>query len=122
MREHPNRDEWDENRIVLTIDEDEYSAYCSANAEGRIFIDGTPSRDIHSIEHVAPFRMDILLDEPPEDDEALVEDVAAHFNEQFKENCNEMYERIEESDDPLQEILDMEPDEVVVVPDSEEEQ
>lgn len=136
-------EEYGDDKIVLTsegvYEGHELEAYCSPDTDGEDYdADGNvvtekPSNSNHPV-HLptgdwsnstfgAPFPVDIVFTAKIPNPETVVEirdQLGQEFNQDFHERCEEVYSIIDEADDPLQEIMDMEPDEVVVsdIPDN----
>lgn len=109
---------YDENKVVLT-EQGEYEgftirAYASPDSEGRTWIDGgdTEIGDVNTRERFgSPFPVDIVIEEniyPQEGEiEAIREQLGTAFEEQFDGKVDQVFEQIEDSDDPLETILQM---------------
>ena len=90
-------DDLDEAGLLLTIEEDDWNAVCHPQIEGATHV---------SQKHGAPFHFRTSGD-PPSPTE-----VGDRFSEQFDSKVSAVYDLIDESDDPLETILDLEPDQL----------
>jgi hypothetical protein len=88
-------DDLDSDKVLLTIEEDDWNAVCHPQIEGATHV---------SQKHGAPFAFRTSGD-PPSPTE-----VGDLFSEQFDSKVSAVYDLIDESDDPLETILDLEPD------------
>jgi len=89
-------DDLDEAGLLLTIEEDDWNAVCHP--------DISKASGLNSRKHGAPFAFRTSGD-PPSPSE-----VGDRFSEQFDSKVSAVYDLIDESDDPLETILDLEPD------------
>lgn len=90
-------DDLDSDKVLLTIEEDDWNAVCHPQIEGATHV---------SQKHGAPFQFR-TSGNPPSPSE-----VGDRLSEQFDSKVNEVYNMINESDDPLESILDLEPDQL----------
>jgi len=90
-------DDLDEAGLLLTIEEDDWNAVCHPD------ISDANGLSV-SQKHGAPFAFRTSGD-PPSPSE-----VGNRFSEQFDAKVSAVYDLIDESDDPLETILDLEPD------------
>lgn len=93
--------EIDESKIVLALEGEGWRAIASPDVS-----DGASSRKFGS-----PFDF-VSVGDPPSNEE-----LGDSFSEQFDQKVNAVYDLIDESDDPLDAILDLEPDDLIVSPD-----
>lgn len=98
-------DDLDDSKVLLTIEEDEWNGVCHPDIE---------SEPLVSNKHGAPFNWRTSGDPP------AAEEVGERFGQEFEAKVDAVYELIDESDEPLDAILDLEPDDLVVSPDPQE--
>jgi hypothetical protein len=113
MSDHTERQGWDEDRIVLTTEGPDYTVYCSPEADGGVYMKGERISEETLEQHGAPFPFDIVFDGiyPREGEmELLAEEVGEQFAEQFEGEVDKVYETIKDSDDPVETIMDMDPE------------
>lgn len=109
---------WDEDKILLVEDGDEYTAYLSPDAGGEVFVGDNQvsvdtAGDSYSYgstldRHGAPFNFDIVFhDRYPREGEVepVAEEIGERFREKFDEIVMDVYNVIDESDDPLHTIM-----------------
>lgn len=117
-------DEYDEDNISFMVEREfngsELEAYCTPDAEGRTFIGGGSQRlPFETTDRAgAPFAVDIVIEgnERPSEEElyTLRQELGDSFNEKFNARVDEVYEILDGEDDPLDAILSLDPDELVV--------
>jgi hypothetical protein len=125
-----------DDRVLLTVKGEyaghEVQAYCSPNSDGELyFSDGEMVNEdaelptFYQMKNGAPFDFDVVLvnDVYPQEGEIeeLAEALGSAFNEGFHERVDDVFQLIEGSDDPLDAIKDLDPDDVVVAPTYREE-
>lgn len=117
---HPERQGWSDDRIVLSIEGDDYTAWCGPDADGGVFLEGNRisvdtgnsgySYGTSLPRHGSPFPFDIVYHEryPQEGEvEPLAEELGERFSDRFDQKVNEVYETISQSDEPLDTIMDL---------------
>lgn len=123
--------DYDESRVLLTkegiYEGHQFQAYCGPDSQGEDYdADGNvvtekptdiPTDNWSRQQFGAPFPVDVVFTDEIPDPETVAEirdQLGPEFGDQFMQKTSEVYERINESDDPLQEVLDLEPDELKV--------
>lgn len=123
---HPETHDWGDDRIVLHIERDEFDAYCSPEAAGEVFVGeeqvsesgerhGTAPAPSTLDMNGAPFPFDIVFHDERRGREAeqeLAQELGDAFREKFDERVAEVWEAVEDSDDPLDAVMDMEPESI----------
>lgn len=107
-----------DEKICLTVEGEfqgrSISAYCSPDSEGQTyFADGETAGNPIIDQHGAPFRVDIVLhgDVYPEYEEMknIREEIGTAISAQFEEKCNNIFEAIDGTEDPIEEIESLDP-------------
>lgn len=104
-----------DNTIVLTIEKDDVTAHCTPDADGEVFVAGEWVGDTPK-DHDAPFNIDIFFEDRhprPNEITTLTDELADEFCEQFDETVDNVVEQIENSEEPLDTIMEMEPDDLI---------
>lgn len=113
---HPARQNWDENRIVLQESGDGYTAWCSPDARGSVYLGETEVGDRRALDqNGAPFPFDIVFHDALPGQGTVTElekELGEAFSDQFDGKVDDVYETIEESDDPIATIMDLDPDDL----------
>lgn len=131
--------DYDETRILLTTEgvyeEHHLEAYCSPDAAGEDYdADGNvvtekptdsdspvtvPTGNWSRQQFGAPFAVDIVFTAKIPQPETVIEirdQLGDEFEDEFVKRTEEVYEKISESDDPLDEIMDLDSDQLIVEP------
>jgi hypothetical protein len=111
-----------DNRVLLTVEGyfQDYSvtAFSCPDAEGRTFIDSDKEiGDVHHTEkYGAPFAVDVVIHDPiyPQEGEveAIRDELGTEFQEQFDGKIDNVFEQLKDSEDPFEDIKNMETDDL----------
>ncbi len=121
-------DGYDEDNVTLGAEGDcvgyEVKAFCSPDSDGQLyFSDGSTvsNEDVnpfHNNLNGAPFTFDVVLVNdvyPQEGDvDKIAEELGEKFNKQFSNKVDSIFNEIKDADDPIETILEMEPDELII--------
>jgi len=106
-KERLNADE----TILMTIEDDSFTAYCGPEASGRIYVDDYQVGSIDGARSgTAPFDVDIVFHNTLPNEgtvEDMVPELEEEFVEQFDARVESVREKVFSADDPFQEIMDM---------------
>lgn len=114
---------YDDDTVCLCVEGlfQQYSvtAYSSPDADGRTFIDGDVELDAEKLaddRYGAPFPVDVVIRDPiyPQagEIEAIRRELGDELAAKFDGKVDEVYEKIDQFDDPLQAILDLVPEDL----------
>lgn len=117
-------EDYGDDKVLLTVEGEyagrELTAFCSPDSDGAIhFNDGEQIGEFQE-RNGAPFSFDVVLSDNVYLQEGqgaeMSEELGDAFDEQFHAKVDAVHDKISDSDDPLDTILDLEPDELVVEP------
>lgn len=107
----------DDEKLVIEVEYDDLTAYCGPECRGEVYVDDeqighapTMGRD-----SVAPFKVDLVFhDAHPTKGEVKerLPQIEQECREEFDRKVDEVYERINESDEPLDAIMDLGPEDL----------
>lgn len=118
---------YDDSKVMLTVEGEyaghEVQAYCSPDSNGELyFSDGEMVNEdvglptLYQMRNGAPFDFDVVLVNnvyPQEGEvEELAEALGDAFDKQFVNRVDTVFDAISESDDPLERIMELDPDDV----------
>lgn len=114
MRPDPIR-EYDDAKLCLNIEDEingfEVDAYCSPESIGMTYAGEQPVQNDDGELFDAPFQVDIVLDEgtaiTQTEDRELRKELGPRFSDEMSGVAGEVYQKVEESDDPLDTIMEM---------------
>jgi len=114
--DHKDRLNGDE-KVVIEVEYDDLTAYCSPDCSGDVYVDGEKVGDIPSRDFTgaAPFRVDLVYHEAyPTKGEVRerLPQIEQECAEQFDARVDAVYDLISDSDDPLDTIMELEADDL----------
>lgn len=103
-----------EERMVIEVEYDDLTAYCGPECRGEVYVDdeqiGHIPHSAHSQVPSPPFKIDIVYHDvhPTKGEvEERYPQIAQECSESFDRKVDEVYEIINESDDPLDTIMEL---------------
>src|SRR6056297_2656044 len=97
--------------ILMTVEEDSFTAYCGPEASGRIYVDDHQVGSIDGARsETAPFDIDIVFHNTFPN-EGTIEDMVPELEEEFLEDfhaaIDAVREEVSDAKDPIQEVMEM---------------
>lgn len=118
QKSHPERQEWEDGKLLLTVERSDYTAYCSPEAKGDVYVDGlrleVDTRNKYDVtldRRDAPFSFDIVFHERyprPGEVEKVADKVAEIFDTKFQARCEHILNEV----DGLEGVLELEPEDI----------
>lgn len=109
----------DDEKLVIEVEYDDLTAYCGPECRGEVYVDdeqiGHVPHSAHSQVASPPFKVDIVYHDvhPTKGEvEERYPQIAQECSEEFDRKVDEVYERINESDEPLDAIMDLGPEDL----------
>ena len=106
------KENYPDDRVLITVERQDFTAVMTPHANGDVYfnekvVGRVPKSD-------APFKFDMYYERLPEESEVqeVVEEVADSMREQFNERVMNVWEQINEADDPLETILELEEEDI----------